>query len=73
MKTITTYNRKDGKTLKVKQNTKGHYIAEVYEDPQAKKWYYRATFESKDNKRNWLDVHTQILSFVLTGTKYRNK
>lgn len=72
MKTIATYPRIDGKFLKVKQNSKGLYIAEVYENAQSKKWYQRATFESKDEK-DWLDVHSHILTFVIAGTKYRNK
>ena len=66
MKTILNYTRKDGQILKVKQNTKGLYIAEVYENAKAKKWYQRATFESKDDER-WITIHAHIHTFVMMG------
>lgn len=47
MRTITKYTRKDGKVLKIKENSKGDYIGEVYDNAKAKTWSQRATFESK--------------------------
>ncbi|MCR5064568.1 MAG: hypothetical protein K6A67_02255 [Bacteroidales bacterium] len=72
MKIIANYTRIDGKILKVKQNTKGVYIVELYENAQAKKWYQRGTFESKDDER-WITIHSHIHTFVIMGAKYRNK
>lgn len=49
MKTIGKYSSKDN-TLIIRENSKGEYIGELYENDNVKRgqWISRATFEGKD-------------------------
>lgn len=47
MKTIDTIVRADGKVLKIKENSKGDYIGEIYDNIKSKSWFARATFKAK--------------------------